>query len=115
LDANHLDIASEIAAGSGLSLAQAARRFPSFRGGRPCNPSTVFRWATTGIVAQDGKRIRLEAARLNGRYLTTEAAIARFIAAQTPVRNDDAPLPQTPAEHHRGAERTRRELDRIGI
>jgi hypothetical protein len=109
------DIVSEIAAGAGLSLAQAAKRFPSYRGGRPCNPSTVFRWVASGVVTPDGRRIRLEAARLNGRYLTTEAAIARFLVAQTPPPEGDTPARQTPTQRRRSAERAGRELDKIGI
>ncbi len=112
------DIVSEIAAGSGLSLAQAARRFPSYRGNRPCNPSTVFRWLATGVVTADGRRVKLEAARVAGRYLTTEAAISRFIRAQTPHPADTSaprtPTP-TPTQRTKAAERAAEALSKIGI
>jgi len=109
------NIVAEIAAGNGLSLAQAAKRFPPYRRGRPCSPSTVFRWCASGVIAPDGRRVRLEAARLNGRYLTSEPAIARFIAAQTPDEESTPRLRKTPARRRREAERARRELDKLRL
>src|SRR5262245_46496679 len=67
-----------------LSLPQAARRFPPFRQDRPVNPSTVWRWISAGVKLPGGRRIRLGAIRLSGRWLTSVEAIERFITAQTP-------------------------------
>ena len=53
-----------------LSLSQAAKRFPPFRQGRPVSSSTVWRRAHDGIVTPEGNRVRLEAVRLGGRWLT---------------------------------------------
>ena len=34
-----------------IGLAEAAKKIPSFRGGRPTNPSTVFRWIRECVSA----------------------------------------------------------------
>lgn len=109
-------ILSEIAGGLGLSLAQAARRLPSARQGRPVSASCIWRWIFVGVRLPDGTTVRLEAARLSGRWLTSEQAIARFIATQTPALDvPPAPTPRTPTARQRAADRAARELEKIGI
>lgn len=109
-------VLAEIATGLGLSLSQAARRIPSNRGGRPVHSSCLLRWITSGVRLPDGSLIRLEAARLAGRWLTSEPALMRFVAAQTPrAVADAAPTPRTPTQRRRASEQAARELDRIGI
>src|SRR5262249_58033800 len=99
-------VLDEIAQGQGLSLTQAARLFPSARRGRPVTLSCVLRWVLGGVRAAEGGRIRLEAARLSGRWLTTAAAIRRFLAAQTPRLDDSPPpAPRTPRQRPRRSER----------
>jgi hypothetical protein len=53
-----------------VGLPAAARHLPPYRGGRPVNPVTLWRWITTGVQLTDGRRVRLEAVRLGGRWLT---------------------------------------------
>jgi hypothetical protein len=109
-------ITSEVLAGAGLPLAQAARRFPTFRNNSPVAPSTVFRWINTGVRLADGSCVRLEAVRLGGRWLTSGPAIERFMARQTPAL-DAAPAARTPtpAQRSRRAEHATKELTRLGI
>ena len=109
-------IATEVLSGSGLSLAQAARRFPPFRNNKPIAPSTVFRWISSGVRLPGGTRIRLEAVRLGGRYLVSEESIVRFIQAQTP-NFDAAPttLPRTLSQCEKDAECAAKELENLGI
>jgi hypothetical protein len=110
------DFAAEVAAGGGLSLGQAARKFPPYRGDRPVNPSTIWRWIIDGIRRFDGKVIKLEATRVAGRWLTSQAALERFLRAQTPAsETEPAPVPRTPRQRTRAADRAARELDKIGI
>jgi len=109
-------VLSEIVAGLGLSLTQAARRFPPARLGRPVHASCVWRWMHDGVRLPDGTIVRLEAARLSGRWLTSEPAIERFLAAQTPHIDLPAPTaPRTPTARQRASERAAAELSRIGI
>jgi hypothetical protein len=52
------------------------------------NVATVWRWTTEGVIARDGKRVRLESVRLGGWTVTSEEALERFIeklSAQEPV------------------------------
>jgi hypothetical protein len=107
---------SEIADGQGEPLAVAARRLPPSRRGRPVTLSCLLRWVTSGVRLPDGTRLRLEAARCAGRWLTTPGAIRRFVDAQTPRLNGAAPeTPRAPSARRRAAERAERELAKIGI
>ncbi len=111
----------EIAAGEGLYLTQAARRFPSYRNNRPVSLSCLVRWVLNGARTPDGGRVRLEAARLAGKWITTPGAIARFLAAQTPYRcaddqtADTAPPPRSPTKRVRANSRVDEALDKIGV
>ena len=110
-------VLSEIVAGKGLSLTQAAKRFPSARQGRPVHSSCVWRWMRDGVRLRDGLIVRLEAAKISGRWLTSEPALARFIAAQTPPLEGEAPMgiPRTATKRQRAAERAGQELEVLGI
>jgi hypothetical protein len=70
-----------------LTLAQAAKRFPSDSRTGHLDPATLWRWATRGVRLPDGRRLKLETFKLAGRFLTSEQAIERFVRAQ----NDDSP------------------------
>src|SRR5262245_28148473 len=83
-------VLAEVLAGQGLSLSQAARRFPPARLARPVSPSCVWRWAREGVRLPSGGRLRLEVCRLAGRWVTSESALQRFLAAQ---QDDTAPSP----------------------
>jgi hypothetical protein len=99
-----------------LSLYEAARRFPPARAGRPVSFSCVLRWITDGIPGPDGERVKLEAVRVGGRWLTSEEALARWAARLTPrLHVENAPAPRSPARCRRESERAGRELDKIGI
>src|SRR5262245_37101128 len=112
---NEPTITNEILNGNGLNLAAAARLFPPYRGTKPINPSTVFRWIMSGVRLSDGSLLRLEARRIGGRWLTYREAVERFIDKQTPRFSDD-PVPQSRMlrRHTKAAERAGRELDKIG-
>lgn len=106
----------EISQGYGKSLAQAAKLCPSSRRGRPVTLSCLLRWVLEGIRGPDGNRVRLEAARLAGRWITTPQAITRFIQAQTPALDSERGItPRSPSARQRANERAQRELDKTGI
>jgi len=109
-------VIAEVASGQGISLASAAQRVPSFRPGKPTNVATLWRWGLDGIRLQDGTRLRLEVCRFGGRWVTTEAALARFIKAQTPrMESEQAEAPRTPTQRQKAADRATQQLDKIGI
>jgi hypothetical protein len=108
---------SEIEAGQGETLSCAAQRMPRSRRGRPVTLSCVLRWVTEGVNDSAGTRIKLEAARLAGKWVTTPGAIRRFIAAQTPkIDSRTAPIPRrTPHQRKSGAEPAEKQLECIVI
>jgi hypothetical protein len=109
-------VTTEVLAGAGLSLSQAAGRFPAFRENKPISPGTVYRWISDGVRLPDGSRVRLEAVRLGGRWLTSGPAIARFIARQTPsLEANSEATPRTARQRERAAERAGRDLERMGM
>lgn len=108
----------EIAEGRGEPLSRAARRFPSYRQGRPVTLSCLVRWIQNGVRGPGGDRVHLEAARLAGRWITTPQAITRFLAAQSPELGNASPehsTPRSPSARQRASERAARELERVGI
>lgn len=104
----------EIQAGDGRPLKDLAKLCPSPHGGH-VHWSALWRWAMRGIKAPGGRILRLEAARLSGKWISTPQAIRRFIASQTPDVSSptfepigrDAPL--------RRAEQARRKLSDMGL
>jgi hypothetical protein len=110
-------VEAEVLAGGGLGLLAAARKFPSYRNGRPVSASTIFRWISAGVRLSDGRRIRLEACRVGGRWLTSEAALARFVAAQRPPEPlaRETPSMRSPRQTRAAGARAAAELARRGI
>jgi hypothetical protein len=99
-----------------LSLAAAARRFPAGRRGRPVHPATLTRWILAGVRRPGGRRVRLEAVRLGGRWVTSREAIGRFVAALTPEPGPtDAPALRSPTARTRASRRADEELRRRGL
>src|SRR5579859_5047510 len=103
-----------------LTFSQAAREFPGYRGSPFYSPTTIFRWATRGVLMPGAKRLRLEAIRIGARWLTSMEAIQRFIDAQTeaklPVLSDAVPMPGrsiAKAEAQAAGERVRTRINRL--
>jgi hypothetical protein len=108
-------LSQRISQGHGKPLSQAAKLFPSSRQGRPVTLSCLLRWVLDGVPGPDGERIRLEAARLAGRWVTTSEAIQRFVDAQTPKLDSRPEVCRSPAGRRRAADRAEKQLRRIGI
>jgi hypothetical protein len=106
----------EIEAGHGETLTVAARRVPRTRQDKPVSLSCLLRWVMDGVIGPDGGRVKLEAARLAGKWVTTPGAIRRFVTAQTPqLAAEGAAAQRSPARRRRACERAANELDRLGI
>lgn len=89
-------VITEILNGDALGMSAAARLIPAHRGHGRANPSTPWRWITEGAKAPDGRIVKLEAGRVAGRWLTSRAALARFIEALTPSDTSAAPKVDIP-------------------
>lgn len=102
-----------------IGICAAAKRLGTFRNGRPTHPSTVTRWVTRGIVLPDGRNLKLEAIKLNGRFVTSVAAVVRFVAAQQHDGPDGDGGPEsgsrTPSRRRHAAAQAVEELRRLGV
>jgi hypothetical protein len=81
-------VLSEIRQHGGLKLSAVGRMFPASRGTGTVNPATVWRWARIGATTPNGDRVRLEVVRVGMSYVTSQAALDRFVASLT-----DASMP----------------------
>jgi hypothetical protein len=99
---------------SPISLSQAACLLPPSRRGRPVTLSCMLRWVLDGVNTPSG-RVRLEAFRLGGRWLTSVPALERFAARQTPVLGEQTKTSRTPGQRSRAAVQATRDLERAGI
>jgi hypothetical protein len=61
-----------------VSFADAVKRLPRLRGGKPIAVSTIYRWALAGSKAADGTRVRLETIKIGGACCTSLEALQRF-------------------------------------
>src|SRR5437588_6335914 len=99
-----------------ISLRQAATLFPPARQNQPVSPSCVWRWFKQGVHTADGRRVHLEALRVVNRYVTSAAAVRRFILAQQPGAaagrpdSERKPAPRTAGQRARADERAARIL-----
>ncbi|WP_439628793.1 DUF1580 domain-containing protein [Gemmata sp.] len=100
-----------------IGLTAAGKLFPGYRGESPLNPSTLFRWITSGARATSGVRVKLEAVRLGNRWVTSVEAINRFASSLTTASlpADDVAPPRSPASRRRGAVAAGVELDALGV
>jgi uncharacterized protein DUF1580 len=87
-----------------------ARRLPSVTGANHIHQSTVLRWAMHG-VKRKGVRIRLQAVKMGGRWMTSWKWLKEFFRATT-----GEPITFTsPAEERRENNRIAAELKRRGM
>jgi hypothetical protein len=108
-------VREEVLAGSGHSLTQAARKLPTARNCAPVNTATKRRWVVKCIRLADGRRLRLEACRVSGRWLTSAEALARFIDEQTPDLNaEPLQMDRKAKARESAAARAGRELEAAG-
>ena len=90
-----------------VTLVEAARLVPPGRGGRPTHLSTLLRWINPGV-----RGVRLEAARLGGRWVTSREALQRFADRLTAAQAG----PPSPVSAGRAcAQAAEQELSRLGL
>jgi hypothetical protein len=107
-----IDLSTE----SVLSLRDAAKLLPPARLGRPVSFACVWRWVLSGARAATGQKVKLEALRLGGRWVTSREALQRFAEALTPRAEAVAvDPPRSSAGRRRASERAGRALTAVGI
>ena len=65
-----------------IGMTAASKLIGTFRDGKDTCSTTIARWCQKGVRLANGKLVKLESFRLNGRLCTSKAAIIRFIQAQ---------------------------------
>jgi len=106
----HTDIAAEIANGDAIKLLDVARQFD-------VNPSTVLRWLMRGLPSRNEHRVRLEGVRRGKVWLTSRAALQRFLSAlpQSTLFTNSSPA-RSPSARERESARAQTKLkDKYGI
>lgn len=82
------------------------------RPGEGIDVPTLNRWCRSGHRAENRQRVILESCRINGRRMTTPAAVARFLSRINST--SPAPLPEADAARLAHA-RAEAELDARGV
>ncbi len=90
-----------------LPFAQAARRLPPMRNGRPVSPATLWRWSSHGV-----RGIKLEVVKIGGTACTSLEALRRFFDRLS--GEEAVPIVPSPTSARR-ADKAAEELERIGI
>lgn len=100
-----------------ISLSEVQNIAPPNRDGSRINFSTSFRWATKGILAADGRRVKLEVMKLGGRLITSREAVQRFAEALTTACGlaSTPTVVRTPAVRTKAAAAARKKLEEMGI
>src|SRR4051794_18207489 len=93
-----------------LTFADAARRLPPLRSGRPVNPATLWRWPSRGLAG-----VRLEIVRVGGTACTSEAALRAFFAAVDESKKKSNATTPVGQAAETNASRAAAELDDLGI
>jgi hypothetical protein len=96
-----------------IGSAAAARLLGQLKGGRPVHPGTIARWVLRGVRTGDGRTVRLEAARVSGKFVTSKPAIIRFLADQQAHHTASA-IPRSPRERDRVSDAAGRRLEDAG-
>lgn len=99
-----------------LTVSQVCRRLPGARGARHVTPSTVTRWILTGCPARDGRRVRLNAIRVGGRWMIRPADLDGFFTALAAETAEPPVVQQTKKteQRRRSSQRAADELARRG-
>ncbi len=111
---NHLDHSEgdDLFRESLLTFAQAARRLPTNRAGKPVHGNTLLRWAIRGLRGPGGEIVKLEYFKIGARRnCTSEEALMRFFSR---LKGDERVV-VLPAKQRRRAMQTEEELKRLGF
>jgi hypothetical protein len=108
-------VVNEVLSGDALTLSAASRIMVGHRGGGHSDPATVFRHITRGCKGSNGQRVYLEACRCGSKWVTSRAALARFIVSLTgspPPSPPGASL--SPSARQRRSEKAAAKLKALG-
>lgn len=98
-----------------LSISQLCKILPVGRNGKRPTFSTVWRYVLEGAKLPNGERVKLEAVRFGGKWVSSKQAAQRFVEALSSAAADvPSPFRGRPARN-RAAEQAAAELSERGI
>jgi hypothetical protein len=99
-----------------IGLAALAAKIKSHRRKGHVTAQAVWRWVTVGVRRPDGQVVKLETARLAGRYLTSWAAFTRFIEAQSNLQAPSSmPASRSSGKREKASRRATEALEAAGV
>jgi hypothetical protein len=104
-----------------VSLRELVKNIPTAGRGQSPHIASAIRWCTKGVRAHDGSRIRLQALKTPGGWMSRGAWVMDFFERMTADRvaaadsATGAPLPVSPAQRRREIARADRALDAARI
>ena len=106
-----------------ITLTQASKLAP----GRP-SINCIWRWCRKGVIARDGRRLRLEHVRMGGKLYTSAQWLAEFgqalaeadanyfnIDSDAPTLLTPQPRTRTVSQRQAAIQRAERELKEMGV
>jgi hypothetical protein len=110
----------DITAEQPITMREAARLYGSSRDGRPTHVSTIVRHIVRGTRLRSGEIVRLEGARIGGKWVTTRQSIQRYVERLTAAVLTEGDLAGVPTissstRRQRELKRVDHELDEAGI
>jgi hypothetical protein len=100
-----------------IGLAEVVKSLPGYRDNEEVHPSTVSRWITQGAKGKDGQKVKLEAARVGNRWLTSHEALARFsiaLSGTTETTTSSVPQIANSAKLSRASKKAAEQLEKMG-
>ena len=88
------------------------QRLPRTKQGKLKHRSVLYRWHHDGIIGRDGQRVFLKAAKVGGRWCSSQAWLAEFIAG---TNGQAVPAIVSPGDEERRVDRLVKELEAKGI
>jgi hypothetical protein len=111
-------VVKEIIDGDSLTTSQAARLRPAHRGDGRANPSSIWRLMRDGVRGPAGTIVKLESAKFGNTWLTSRAALARFMMAlsgQSTSPDAEQPAPtRTTTARQKSSQRASAKLAAMG-
>jgi hypothetical protein len=75
-----------------------------------------LRWVLKGLCGPHGSRVKLEAFKFGGRWVTSEETVVRFVTRLTPNPDAAVAVPtRSPSRRRRASERAAQALEKLGM
>lgn len=102
---------------STLTINEACHLLPRGRKGSKPHFATVYRWIVDGVKSADGTVVKLEAARIGAKWVTSKEALTRFVdrLGRSSSANTDETPTRRPSIRQKASERAEKRLTAKGV